>query len=279
VPIFFIAHAFFINQQNKKLSLSVMLISGFQIFLSLNRTAFLALILGLLFQSWFSGWKFIKWRRIIIGIILLYIFDFFILNGDIIGFWTHRIKALQTLTYINFNNNWYDMIVEKRFEISGIADRIATLILGIDIWSINPFFGWGAGTIEKLVGDDFLKFGLIAEKYEYYDRLVGFERLNIPHNQILLVLTELGLIGFSFYIAILAYPFITLKKLKNQRDNSFIFNLNGGLYISLISFLLFTAPGIPTYLCFILTVALTKHLEISYGKSKRKKKYHLQKAW
>lgn len=98
--------------------------------------------------------------------------------------------------------------IRQEQDISELSsERYALIERGIDLFSINPLIGVGAG-------------GFI-----YYG---GGESL-ISHNDYILVLTEQGLIGFTpFILLIISFVFLSYKNFRNDRTQ-----VNKGLFLGM----------------------------------------------
>jgi O-antigen ligase len=89
---------------------------------------------------------------------------------------------------------------EGRLEQKSNTERIASWRDGLAVWKQNPFFGSGAGV--------FARSEATKQSQEKRDRhaptkasgLAMTEIVEPPHNIFILVLSQLGLVGFAIYL-------------------------------------------------------------------------------
>lgn len=189
-------------------------------------TAFLIIINVVLSQS----------RNAWIGLILSFILIVIIYNWKI-------IFAFITLGGFSLLLPFIQSRIKQIGDLSQNASRIKLWIVSFAIIKDHPLFGVGNGNFMIMYGKYQSKFSS-ASSYDPQGKLH-------PHNILLKIQTELGILGVIPFVALVITIFVRIRKYSLISTNTFFKKYYSGFFVSLICFMLmnlidnfFTAPKV-----------------------------------
>ncbi len=152
------------------------------------------------------------------------------------------------------------MIVVLFYE--AVMDRVQSVIyFGYDVSSLGRLQAWLASLI-LIEENPFLGYGFDAFKY-LRDSVFGayFVVVSHPHNTYLILILELGLIGFVMYISFFVRAFYYSIKMRKKDNSSDLNKYLDGIQLSFVGFLIafmfepyFTILGPVTFMLWILII-------------------------
>lgn len=173
------------------------------LFLSTGRTGQIALIFAIIVM-FFYNFRF-KIRTFIF--ILLSLLSIYLLAFNLSDSFNHRMKMIQKdFSHLNSGN----------FNTS-IGIRIAYWIVSYDIFKNNPLIGVGAGDYSLAINEtlDKKEFGSFANAKEFMSK-------NHAHNQFLMIIIQLGLLGLLLVLYIFYLLLRTILKIENKEHKAIL---------------------------------------------------------
>ena len=83
------------------------------------------------------------------------------------------------------------------------AERFTSILIGLDIGREHPWFGIGAGDLDRAV------------KEKYASKAYGNYQLRMPHNQFVTIFAGTGLVGLVLFLLAIFYPLFYHKNYRN----------------------------------------------------------------
>ncbi|MBF0275839.1 MAG: O-antigen ligase family protein, partial [Nitrospinae bacterium] len=194
-------------------------------------TLFFVLFIGTIFY-FLKGYRFIQFHRTLLKRMVT-LFTFFAFLSILFISVVDRNKVFDINHFSLRQGGSVSHFFSTEYLISKILDknRRALWQKSLEVWSENPIMGVGIGAYKALDG--------VPKSMEFHDEVLkGMD----PHNYYLLILSQLGLLGFIPFIGIVFIIIFqgkaSLEKMKNPLEQKIMY----GIWLGLIG-LLFSSVG------------------------------------
>ncbi len=221
-PLFFMCMPFLfilLGDKKYKLIMGVLLFSDILMIIALqNKATYLALLFG------------------VAACMGVYVFNY----RSIVFKWGYiallMIGVVGGLGYLNAKTNYFELLTDKEVNIhneyNSTTERLLIWNRSISLFQDNILIGVGAGNWPLRIGE----YGITDPKSDH-----GSKYFLRPHNELLKILTEMGLLGFMVTVVLIVLLVVNIFKLLGSRENrsigaSLLFGFAGLIAIFSFSF-------------------------------------------